>query len=51
MTVKFTAAHTQGALYNKDDVAGFEPDIEKYLVETLKVAEKVPAAKTPAAKA
>lgn len=48
MTVKFNHAHSVGAHYNKDDVAKFEADVEKDLVER-KIADKV--AKAPAAPA
>ena len=44
MTVKFNHAHTVGSHYNKDDVAKFEADVEKDLVDR-KIADKHTPAK------
>jgi len=38
MAVKFLMAHTHGSLFVKGDVAKFEPEVEKDLVER-KIAE------------
>ncbi len=44
MTVKFNHAHSVGAHYNKNDVATFEADVEKDLIER-KIADKHTSAK------
>lgn len=44
MTVKFNHSHSVGAHYNKGDVATFEPEVEKDLVER-KIADKHTSAK------
>ena len=44
MTVKFNHAHSVGAHYNKDDVAKFDSDVEKDLVDR-KIADKHTPAK------
>lgn len=46
MAVKFLKPCQQGTLYNKDEVASFDADVEKRLIEQ-KFAEAV---KAPAAK-
>ena len=50
MTVKFNHSHSVGAHYNKGDVATFEPEVEKDLIER-KIAEpyKATAKSAPAA--
>lgn len=40
MAVKFLKPCQQGTLYNVDEVAGFEPEVEKRLIEQ-KFAEAV----------
>ncbi|WP_156363997.1 hypothetical protein [Sphingomonas sp. Leaf198] len=45
MAVKFIHAHHVGAHYNKDDVAKFDTEIEKDLVDR-KIANKHTSAKT-----
>ncbi len=45
MAVKFNHAHHIGAHFNKDDVAKFDSEIEKELVER-KIADKYTPAKT-----
>lgn len=42
MAVKFTRSHTVGALYNKDEVAKFDPEVEADLIKR-KIAEAVEA--------
>jgi hypothetical protein len=44
MTVKFNHSHSVGAHYNKNDVATFESDVEKDLIER-KIADKHTPAK------
>lgn len=33
MAVKFLRSCQQGTTYNKDEIAGFEPEVEKRLIE------------------
>lgn len=48
MAVKFLMTHTVGAQYEKDEIAGFDEDVEAELVKR-KIAEPVKAkAESPA---
>lgn len=50
MAVKFNHSHSVGAHYNKDDVAAFDEEIEKDLIERkIATAVKAPAEKKAAA--
>lgn len=50
MAVKFLKSTQVGTLYNEGEIAGFDADIEKKLVDS-KVAEKVAEKKHEAPKA
>lgn len=46
MAVKFLKPCQQGALYNKGEIAGFDQDIEKRLIEQeFAIAHKIDGAK------
>lgn len=56
MAVKFLKSCQQGSLYNKDEVASFDADVEKRLIEqkfaeTYKAPAKADGAKSEGAKA
>lgn len=50
MTVKFNHAHPVGSHYNKDDIAKFDDEVEKDLIER-KIASKYEAKTAPKAAA